>query len=83
MASVQEVLAQARLLTYDATTVVLDLGGLRFMDSSGIHLILRLRQLGRRNGCHLRLRSIRRQVLELLETTGLLAPMREQGLLIG
>ena len=51
--------------------VVLDLGGVTFLDSSGVRALIRLRQ---RHGERLRLGELSTPVRRVLEITGLLQP---------
>ena len=51
--------------------VVLDLGGVTFLDSSGVRALIRLRQ---RHGERLRLGELSAPVRRVLEITGLLQP---------
>jgi len=59
-------------LVYDAgvAEIELDLSELTFLDSPGLHLILRLRTLCRENNVALVLRCASKQVTRLLEVTG-------------
>jgi anti-anti-sigma factor len=55
----------------DATSIVLDLNRLEFMDASGIRLLLNLDSRSRSNGGRLRVtRATHPQVLRVLELTG-------------
>lgn len=51
--------------------VVIDLGGITFMDSAGLKAILRAYELGQSNGHTLVLRHGPRQVRRLIELTGM------------
>ena len=51
--------------------VVLDLGGLSFMDSSGIALILKLKRLMELSGGEVWIEHPNRQVLRVLEASGI------------
>jgi anti-sigma B factor antagonist len=53
------------------SSVVLDLGGVTFLDSSGVRALIRLRQ---RHGERLRLGELSAPVRRVLEITGLLQP---------
>jgi anti-sigma B factor antagonist len=55
----------------DATSIVIDLNRLEFMDASGIRLLLNLDSRSRSNGGRLRVtRATHPQVLRVLELTG-------------
>ena len=55
----------------DATSIVLDLDRLEFMDASGIRLLLNLDSRSRSNGGRLRItRASHPQVIRVLELTG-------------
>jgi anti-anti-sigma factor len=81
LASASDLLASASLLVYDASELVLDLRGLDFIDSTGLNVILRLRDLCRNHYCRLVLKSPGHQVRRLLEVTALIEPLRDQGVL--
>ena len=81
MASVADLYAATTRIAPLAREIILDLSDLTFMDSSGLQLILSLRTHCRRQRCRLLITSANPQVRRLFEVTGLLAPMREQGLL--
>jgi anti-anti-sigma factor len=53
--------------------VLVDCSGLKFMDSSGLTTLLKLRVRQEANGGGLQLRSVNRQVVRLLEVTDLQA----------
>ncbi|MEU6341058.1 STAS domain-containing protein [Streptomyces sp. NPDC046977] len=53
------------------TSVVLDLAGLTFMDSSGVNLVLRLRQRLAPEGVHLALHGVQGQPRRLVTLVGL------------
>jgi anti-anti-sigma factor len=52
-----------------------------FLDSSGLYLVLRLRDHCERNRCRLSLTSATPEVWRVFEITGLIEPMRKQGLI--
>lgn len=52
--------------------LVLDLGGMTFMDSSGLQLLLRLHDLTRRSGGPLLLADLHPRAARVLEITGVL-----------
>jgi anti-sigma B factor antagonist len=81
MATVADLYAAVSRLAPIAREIVLDLSQLTFLDSSGLYLVLRLRDLCKRNRCRLSLTSVGPQVRRVFEITGLIEPMREQGLL--
>jgi anti-anti-sigma factor len=81
LASASDLMASASLLVYDASELVLDLGGVDFIDSTGLNVILRLRELCRNHYCRLVLAAPSHQVRRLLEVTALIGPIREQGLI--
>jgi len=82
MTAASDVLAAVALVVQDAREVVLDLSDLSFIDSAGLHLILRIRDLCRHFGCRFLIDSPNEQAQRLLELTGLITPLREEGLLI-
>jgi anti-sigma B factor antagonist len=59
-----------RALDTDAPAIVLDISQLRFIDSTGIQLLLRLQARSRRNGRRLRMLRGTAQVQRVLELTG-------------
>jgi anti-sigma B factor antagonist len=59
-----------RVMATDASSVVLDLSGLEFIDSSGIQLLLQLESKSRMNGNRLRMVRGSSKVQRLLELTG-------------
>jgi anti-anti-sigma factor len=52
------------------SALVLDAAGLTFLDSTGIHLLMKIGQAADAIGCSLVLRSPRRAVLKVLRITG-------------
>jgi anti-anti-sigma factor len=60
----------ARALDTDAPAIVLDMSQLRFIDSTGIQLLLRLQARSSRNGRRLRMLRGTAQVQRVLELTG-------------
>ncbi|MGI8713473.1 MAG: STAS domain-containing protein [Solirubrobacteraceae bacterium] len=50
--------------------LIVDLSGLQFMDSSGLHVLLRANRASRATGVGLELRGATRQIAQLLELTG-------------
>jgi anti-sigma B factor antagonist len=81
LTSAEELHTVVSRLAPDATEIVLDMSELTFMDSTGVYLILSFRELCQRSRCHLVLTSLAPQVRRLFDLTGLIAPMREQGVL--
>lgn len=59
------------LVGVEADTVVVDLSGLRFLDSSGISALLVARKALAKSGCVLELRGAQGVVRRVLEVTGL------------
>jgi anti-anti-sigma factor len=72
LGSTGDFFAAAAPLVGDAAVaeIGLDLSELSFLDSSGLHLLLRLRTLCEENGVALVLRSASEQVTQLLDVTG-------------
>jgi anti-anti-sigma factor len=64
---------RARMREFEDGPVALDLSGLKFMDSTGLALLLEERARARRRGTQFRIRGAGGQTLELLERTGVLA----------
>jgi stage II sporulation protein AA (anti-sigma F factor antagonist) len=64
---------RARLREIHAQSVVLDLSGVTFTDSTGLALLLEERADARRRGTRFGIRGAGGQTLELLERTGVLA----------
>jgi anti-anti-sigma factor len=58
-----------------ADEVVLDLGGVTFMDSAGIHLLLDARQRAANGGYRFRLRHVPEQTLRLFSLAGVAPQM--------
>jgi len=79
LASVGALYTAVDSLAPEAHEIVLDMGGLTFMDSTGLYVLLRLRGVCRDHHSRLVLCSVSPRIRRLLEITGLLAPMREQG----
>ncbi|HEX5226026.1 MAG TPA: STAS domain-containing protein [Solirubrobacteraceae bacterium] len=79
LATALDLYASVAPLVYEseAREIELDLSALHFLDSSGLHLILRLRTLCKEHGCTLLLRSPSKQVRRLLEVTGVAVPTDE------
>jgi anti-sigma B factor antagonist len=61
---------RTRLREFEDRSVVLDLSGLAFTDSSGLAFLLDERARARRRGTQFRIRGAGGQTLELLERTG-------------
>lgn len=61
----------ARLGTYEASTLVLDLGGVTFIDSSGLRVVVNLHQRGLTGGPELVIKDPSRAVVRLFEIAGL------------
>lgn len=80
LASAPDLLASASLLVYDASEIALDLSGVEFVDSTGLGVILRLRNLCRNHNCRLLLALPSPQVRRLLELTAMVRPLRADGL---
>jgi anti-anti-sigma factor len=57
-------------------TLVLDLSGVSFMDSTGLHAVLVAKDLCARRGCELLLVRGSRQVQRLFELSGVLAQLK-------
>lgn len=72
-AAVEEILLSAHRV--GALELVLDLSGVTFMDSTGIHLLRAARQRATRSGYRLRLRNVPDHVRRLFDMAGL-APVR-------
>src|SRR5262245_20880598 len=66
-----ELAAAAIGLLDDTKIVVFDLGGVTFLDSSGIGTLVRIRLEADRRGAEVRLRSATGHVAEILAITGL------------
>ncbi|MFF5216871.1 STAS domain-containing protein [Micromonospora sp. NPDC000442] len=65
-----------RLMSTDPTTLVLDFGGLQFIDSTGLSVIVHSWREGQQRGIRLRLRTVPRfleTILDMTGVTGLLA----------
>ena len=64
-----------------ARTIVIDLGGIDFMDSTGLNSLLRSQRVCDEHGCSLRLTPAQRPVERVFELTGLLGRLglRKQG----
>lgn len=73
--------ALTRVCVEGAGTVVLDLSGLTFMDSTGIHAVRLTRELCAEHGCELRMIPGPAQVQRVFEIVGLLdqLPFRGDG----
>ena len=72
IATVDQFLAQARAALDTASGVlVVDFGGVTFVDSTGLGSLVRLGNEARRNGKHLDLVRVRREVRRVLDLTGL------------
>jgi anti-anti-sigma factor len=72
MASAPALDAAVRRICTDATeAVMLDLGGLTFMDSTGLRVVLVAKDLCERHGCEFQLVRGPAQVQRLFEVTGL------------
>lgn len=80
IATVEEFLAAAGgCLDSGATAVVLDLGGVTFIDSSGLGALVRIRNLARERGADVTLDRVPDAVTRLLEVTGLTAAFVDGG----
>lgn len=58
------------LIRYRPTVLVLDLDGIRFMDSSGLGLILGRVESAREIGCRLELTNVDERVMKILSLAG-------------
>ena len=71
LATAPEFLATIReQLVRRVSSITLDLGGVTFVDSTGLHAILRVRQLCHTHRCELALTTVQPQAQRLLEITG-------------
>jgi anti-anti-sigma factor len=61
----------ARLCSDAFRSVVLDLSGLTFVDSTGVHVVLTVQRLCREHGCELLIRPGGRRVQRAFEAAGL------------
>ncbi|MFL6105658.1 MAG: STAS domain-containing protein [Marmoricola sp.] len=74
IATVDEFLdAASCCLDSGGTNVVIDLGGVTFIDSSGLGALVRIRNLARERGADVTLDRVPDAVARLLEVTGLAA----------
>jgi anti-anti-sigma factor len=72
ISGVEEFLSHAgRLLDSDAKTIEVDLGGVTFIDSSGLGALVRLHKSAVAAGQQLRLANVPRPVTRILDLTGL------------
>lgn len=72
IATVEELSAAARAaLETTASTLVLDFGGVTFVDSTGLGALVRLRKEAEHRGLGLRLEGVRPEVRRVLDLTGL------------
>jgi anti-sigma B factor antagonist len=72
ISGVEDFLAQAnRLLEADAHLIDVDLGGVTFLDSSGLGALVRLQKRVTEDGRELRLANVPRAVSRVLALTGL------------
>jgi anti-anti-sigma factor len=71
--------ALAQLQLGRMRTLALDLGGVSFMDSSGVHAVMTVKALCAEHDCQLVLASRSAAVQRLLELTGVLAQLRLDG----
>lgn len=72
IATVDELSAAARTaLETTASTLVLDFGGVTFVDSTGLGALVRLRKEAEQRGLRLRLEGVRPEVRRVLDLTGL------------
>jgi len=72
IATVDQFLAQARAALEAASGVlVVDFGGVTFVDSTGLSSLVRLRNEARRNGKDVDLVRVRQEVRRVLDVTGL------------
>lgn len=67
--------ALARLQLERTTRLVLDLGEVSFMDSSGVHAVMNVKALCAEHGCELLIPSRSAPVQRLFELTGVLAQL--------
>ena len=72
MSNVEELEAALAANRVPGATIVLDLAGLTFMDSTGIRLLLRADAAARSEGHLLELRALSKAVLRALEVAGVL-----------
>lgn len=63
--------------------LMLDLGEVSFMDSSGVHAVMAVKALCAEHGCELLIPSRSAPVQRLLELTGVLAQLRLDGAVAG
>ena len=79
-ADVTPTIRQARELLRPAGvhSLVVDLGRVDFVDSSGLGLLVSLRQLAEDRGAHFALRRMPERVTRLLELTGLMGYLAAQ-----
>jgi anti-anti-sigma factor len=71
--------ALARLQLERTRKLVLDLGDVSFMDSSGVHAVMTVKALCAEHGCELLVPSRSAAVERLLELTGVFAQLRHDG----
>jgi anti-sigma B factor antagonist len=71
--------ALAEACASGAESIVVDLGGVEFMDSTGLSSLLRGRQLCEGHGCEYSLTPAQRPVERVFETTGLRKALRFRG----
>jgi anti-sigma B factor antagonist len=76
MATVADLYAIVNRLAPVARELVLDMTDLTCLDSSGLYLVLRLRDLCRRNRCRLSFASVSPEARREFEITGLIEPLR-------
>jgi anti-anti-sigma factor len=66
----------------ESAEIVLDLEGVRFMDSTGIGAILDAHRRSRASARRLRIRGLQGHVRRVLDATGVSAVLREEGALV-
>jgi anti-anti-sigma factor len=72
ISGVEDFLSHAsRLLDLDTHVIDVDLGGVTFVDSSGLGALVRLQKRANADGRQLRLANVPRPVTRVLELTGL------------
>lgn len=76
-AKLERALAQLKLER--TRKLVLDLGGVSFMDSSGVHAVMTVKALCAEHGCELLVPSRSAPVQRLFELTGVFAQLRHDG----
>ena len=72
VAEAANVAASLAVVAASGRTVIVDLEGLEFIDSSGLAALVRARQHARRAGCDLLLAAPQQQVLRMLAVTRLI-----------